>query len=209
MARKLVTVEISLVNCTLQNTAGGGKESSHLVQSLLVWPRAGIASRLSASRVDLVAGECDLSRESWTRRIVFKESVEATFGIRIEITEALGGEALEEFLRFMAGVVLRMGADVVDDMVPAGDLAAAPLDYLAARIKKIPDAAVIASASADVSVSSLPAKGEQLISLPLSAPREVVQRSRRTVNRKTRMTRKVLLKKGESNGTITLSIRCV
>ncbi len=208
MARKLVTVEISLVSCTLTKTLGG-KESAHLVQSFLVWPRAGIASRISTSRLDLVAGECDLSGERWTRRIVFKENVESTFGIRIDVTEALGNEALEEFLRFMASVVLRLGAGVVDDVVPVGDVAAAPLGYLAAKIKKIPDAAVIAAASADVEVASLPAKGETLLSLELFAPREVVQHSRRTVNRKIKTQRKVLLQKGESNGRITLAIRCV
>lgn len=210
MARKLVAVEITLVSCSLLNTLKGrGKESTHLLQSSLVWPRAGIASRSSSSRVDLVAGQCDLHGESWTRRIVFKENVEATFGIKVDVSEALGNEAVEEFLRFMAGTVMSLGADVVDDMVPAGAVAAAPLDYFSKKIKQMPDADIIASGCVDVDVDKLSVSGDNIIRMALASPREVVKQSRRTVNRKTKTIRKVLMRKDEPNGEVTLAIRLI
>ena len=208
MARKLVAVEISLVECTLTKTLSGRKkESSHLVQSSLLWPRAGIAVRKSNSKVDLVAGQCDLREESWTRRIVFKESVESTFGIRVDMTEAIGSEALEEFLRFMAGTVMGIGADLFEDAAPGGAIISAPVEYFAKKVKKMPEADLIATGSLDVSVDEIPAKGERLYTISLFSPRDVIKRSRRTVNRKTKVTRKVLMKKDEPNGELTLSIK--
>jgi hypothetical protein len=209
MARNLVVLEISMVSCTLVKTLSASKKSSaHLVQSCLVWPRAGIATRFSASRLDLLGGGCDLSDASWSRRIVFKESVEATFGLKVDVTEALGSDALEEFLRFMAGTLLSLGADVVDDLVVPGKLAAAPLDYFAAKIKKVPEPQVIASGAVDLSVDDIPGNEEgKLVRLELKSPREIVQRSRRTVNKKTKLIRKVLLAEDEINGEILLQLR--
>ena len=208
MARKLVAVEISLVDCSLMKTLSGRKkESAHLVQSSLVWPRAGIALRKSNSRVDMVAGVCDLSKESWSRRIVFKENVESTFAIKVDITEAIGSEALEEFLRFMAGTVMGIGADLFEDAAPGGALVAAPVEYLAKKIKKMPAADLIASGSLDVAADQIPLKGEKLFTIPLEAPEDVIKRSRRTINRKTKVTCKVLMKKSEPNGELTLSIK--
>ncbi len=208
MARKLVTVEISIVDCRLKKTLSGSKkESSHLVQSSLLWPRAGIALRRSNSKIDLVAGECDLREESWSRRIVFKENVESTFGITVAITEAIGSEALEEFLRFMAGTFMGLGSDVFGAATPGGVLASAPIDYLAKKVKKMPEADLIATGSLDVSVDEIPVKGEQCYTISLEAPQDAIKRSRRTINHKTKVTRKVLMKKGESNGELTLKIK--
>lgn len=208
MARKLVTVEISIVDCKLRKTLKSGKkESSHLVQSSLLWPRAGIALRRSNSKIDLFAGECDLREESWSRRIVFKENVESIFGISVDITEAIGSEALEEFLRFMAGTFMGLGSSVFEAATPCGALAAAPIDYLAKKVKKLPEADLIAAGSLDVSIDEIPDIEERCYTIPLEAPQDAIKRSRRTVNHKTKVTRKVLMKKGEPNGEITLAIR--
>lgn len=209
MARKLVTVEISVAGCSLPKTLNGGKKKSvHLVQSFLVWPRAGIALRKSAVKAELNSGEYDAGGASWSQRIVFKESVESTFGVAVGVTEALGSETLEEFLRFMTGTVLKLGADVIEgSAIPAADLAAAPFDYLSGKVKKVPEPGLIAAGTVDVHTDSIPAKGEKLIKVVLTSPREVVKRSRRTINKKTKVTRKVLMKKGEPNGEITLSIK--
>ncbi len=208
MARKLVAIEISLVGCTLQKTLNGRKkESAHLVQSSLLWPRAGIAVRKGNSKVDMFAGECDLSEESWSRRIVFKENVESTFGIRVDITEAIGSEALEEFLRFMAGTVMGIGADLFEDATPGGVIVAAPVNYLAKKVRKMPEADLIATGILDVASDQIPAEGEKRYTISLTAPKDVIKRSRRTVNRKIKVTRKMLMKRGEPNGELTLSIK--
>ena len=209
MAGKLVAVEISLVSCSLSKTLNGRKkESAHLLQSTLIWPRAGIASRKQSSKVEMLSGLLDMSDQSWVRRIVFKENVHSTFGIAVDITEAMGSEVLEEFLRFMASIVLSLGADLVEDtVIPAGEIAAAPINYFAKKIKKMPEPSMIACGVVDVRTDEIPAKGCVLVKIALSSPREVVKRSRRTVNKKTKVTKKVLMKKGESNGELTLSIR--
>ena len=209
MARKLVSVEISLVGCSLSKTLSGRKkDSAHLLQSALIWPRAGIASRKYISKIEMFSGLSDMSGQSWSRRIVFKENVQATFGISVDITEAMGNEALEEFLRFMAGFVLSLGADVVEDIVkPVGEIVAAPVNYFAKKIKKMPEPLLIASGVVDIDIGDIPAKEAMLVKIVLNSPREVVKRSRRTVNKKTKVTKKVLIKKGESNGELTLSIR--
>ena len=208
MARKLVSVEISVVSCKLVKTLSGRKkESSHLAQSSLIWPRCGIASRSSACKLSLISGKCDLAEHSWSQSILFKENVEATFAIRVDITEAMGNDALEEFLRFMAGAVLALGSDILEDASPVGSVVSAPVDYLAKKVKKVPAADIIASGSIDISVGDIPAKGKMLLTVDLTSPLDVIKRSRRTVNRKTKVTRKVLMKKGEPNGQITLSIK--
>ena len=210
MAGKLVSVEISLVGCSLSKTLNGRKkESAHLLQSSLIWPRAGIASRKQSSKVEMLSGRLDMSGQSWVRRIVFKENVQSTFGIAVAVTEAMGSEVLEEFLRFMASIVLSLGADLVEDtIIPAGEIAAAPLNYFAKKIKKMPEPSLIACGVVDVGPDEIPAKGGvMLVKIALSSPCEVVKRSRRTVNKKTKVTKKVLMKKGESNGELTLSIR--
>ena len=209
MARKLVAVEISIVKCSLVKTLSGRKrESVHLLQSSLIWPRSGIASRKYVSRLELLAGEVDMSQQSWSRTIVFKENVESTFGLAVEVTEAMENEVLEEFLRFMAGVVLSLGADLVEDTVkPGGELVAAPVNYFAKKVKKVPEPPLIASGVIDLIVDEIPAKGLKLITIQLKSPRNVTKSSRRTVNKKTKVTKKVLMKKGELNGELTLSIK--
>jgi len=209
MARKLVAVEISIVKCSLAKTLSGRKkESVHLLQSSLIWPRSGIASRKYTSRLELLSGEVDMSQQSWSRSIVFKENVESTFGLAVEVTEAMENEVLEEFLRFMAGVVLSLGADLVEDTVkPGGELVAAPVNYFAKKVKKVPEPPLIASGVIDLIVDEIPAKGLKLITIQLKSPRNVTKSSRRTVNKKTKVTKKVLMKKGELNGELTLSIK--
>ncbi len=209
MARRLVTVEISLVGCSLTKTLNGRKkESAHLLQSSLIWPRAGIASRKYTSKVELIAGQVDMSGASWCRTIIFKENVESYFGFAVELTEAMENEALEEFLRFMAGVVLGLGADVVEDTVkPGGEIVAAPISFFAKKVKSMPDPSMIASGIIDLCVDDIPLKGTKLISIALHSPREVVKRSRRTINKKIKVIKKVLVKKGEPNGELTLAIR--
>ena len=209
MARKLVAVEISIVKCSLAKTLSGRKkESVHLLQSSLIWPRSGIASRKYTSRLELLSGEVDMSQQSWSRSIVFKENVESTFGLAVEVTEAMENEVLEEFLRFMAGVVLSLGADLVEDTVkPGGELVAAPVNYFAKKVKKVPEPSLIASGVIDLIVDEIPAKGSKLITIQLKSPRNVTKSSRRTVNKKTKVTKKVLMEKGELNGELTLSIK--
>ncbi|MFO7937183.1 MAG: hypothetical protein R6V06_06215 [Kiritimatiellia bacterium] len=208
MARKLVTIEVSVVSCRLGKTlAGRKKDSAHMAQVSLIWPRAGIALRNSAFKLELISGQCDLRKESWNKTILFKENVESTFGLRVDITEPMKNEALEQILRVMAGAALSLGSDVLEDTVPCGSVAAAPVDYIAKKIKKIPETDVIASGFLDVSAGDIPSQGELVRTVDLQAPLDVIKRSRRTVNRKTKVIRKVLLKKGESNGRLTLSFR--
>ena len=208
MARKLVAVEIAFVGCVLEKTlAENKKESTHMVQSTLIWPRVGIASRTSACKVALSSGNCDMKNDRWGKRILFKENVESVFSIKVDITEPIVNETLEEFLRFMGGTVLGLGAEILEDAGPGGPLVSAPAEFMAKKIKQIPEAEVIGSGLIDLPADEIPLKGELLLDVELFSPRDVVKRSRRTVNRKTKVTRKVLMKKDDSNGKIILSIK--
>ncbi|MEI7902128.1 MAG: hypothetical protein WCK89_17885 [bacterium] len=210
MATARKELEITLYSIHIPETAAGlDTETSHLLSANLIWPRLGIAQKSAAQPCVLKEGRAALETVNWGRRILFKESVEGRFALALTLTEALDSEELEEFLRFCAGAVLSIGAGVVESAVkPVGKLAAAPLEYAAKNIIKYPGPLTLAEGLAGLDSADFPESGgERLLTLQMTAARRLMNITSRTVNGRPRISRKLLLEKGEPDGEVTLAIR--
>ena len=125
------------------------------------------------------------------------------------VTESLDDEELEKILRFWAGAALGVGAGAVEGAAgPLGAIAAAPLEYAAKAVAKYPGASLLVEGLAELDAADFPPSGgERLLTVRLVAARKLLRVTRRTVNSRSRVTRKILLEKGADNGDVTLSVR--
>ena len=205
-------VEITLNSINIPVTGAGlDTTTSHLLTTDLVWPRVGVARKSASQSCTLQEGTADFETANWGRRILFKETVEGRFALAVTVTEALDDEELEKILRFWAGAALAIGADAVDSAAgPLGDLAAAPLEYAAKAVAKYPGATLLAEGLAELDATDFPPSGgERLLTVRLVAARRLLRVTRRTVNGRSRVTRKTLLEKGADNGEVTLAVRSI
>ncbi|HRR34070.1 MAG TPA: hypothetical protein P5026_08235 [Kiritimatiellia bacterium] len=204
------TLEITLHSIHIPVTGAGlDTTTSHLLTAELVWPRTGTARKSASQSITLRKGSAELAALNWGRRILFKENVEGRFALAVTVTESLDDEELEKILRFWAGAALGIGAEAADDAAgPLGDLAAAPLKYAAKAVAKYPGASLLVEGLAELDAADFPTSGgERLLTVRLAAARTLLRVSRRTVNSRSRVSRKTLLEKGADNGAVTLSVR--
>lgn len=204
-------LELSLERVEL-NVAGGRKKrgNKHMIIACLTWPRPAIAERISVKTLEFENNTADLSRSDWTTRILFKETVQGTFGLEVSVTEQLSNSQVSEFIGFMASSILKLaGAE-------AGELAASslgagliklPFTYLSKLVSasgKKP-ANMIATGTVDLRADSKWKAGKLVrIEIPLTAPETIYKtvRSRKHGELSTR--RRTLLKAGAGNGTAVL-----
>ncbi len=170
-ASRKVNVEFLLVKAELKGVPERGLPRSRNVGQIdLIWPRASIAKKSGAREMVFKKGVCDFSGEEWTKRVVFREEVDARCGLAVSITEPVSIQKARRFLRLTAKYALKMGADFMEKaMVGYADIASSPIDALAAMIgeKDVPE--VIARGVLDV--EDLPAEGEErIVAVPLKRP---------------------------------------
>jgi hypothetical protein len=210
MATARKEVEITLHSITIPETASGlDTETSHLLSADLIWPRVGVAQKSATQTCTLKEGAADLETVNWGKRILFKETVEGRFALALTLTESLDDEDLEQFFRFCAGAFLSIGAGMVESSFkPVGKLAAAPLDYAAKNVGKYPGPTLLVEGLAELDSADFPESGGvRLLTLRMTAARRLMNISSRTVNGRARLSRKLLLEKGEPNGEVTLAVR--
>jgi len=210
MAQVKREVEITLHSIHIPVTGAGlDTTTSHLLTADLVWPRTGTARKSASQSCTLQEGASEFTAVNWGRRILFKETVEGRFALAVTVTESLDDEELEKILRFWAGAALGVGAGAVEGAAgPLGDLAAAPLEYAAKAVAKYPGASLLVEGLAELDAADFPPSGgERLLTVRLVAARKLLRVTRRTVNSRSRVTRKILLEKGADNGDVTLSVR--
>ena len=210
MAQIRREVEITIHSIHIPVTgAGDAADTSHILNANLIWPRTGIAQKTAGQPCVLNKGAADFETVNWGRRILFKENVEGRFALGVTLTEDLDDEEIEQFLRFWAGAFLSIGAGMVENAAkPVGKLASAPLDYVAKNISKYPGATTLAEGLAELDAADFPPSGgERLLAVRMTAATRLLHISRRTVNSRSRVSRKLLLEKGAPNGEVVLAIR--
>ncbi len=210
MAQLKRELEMSLSHVHIPVTGSGiARNTSHLLTAELIWPRTGVASKSSGQSCHLKKGFADFERANWGLKVLFKENVTGRFGLKLTLSEALDDEELEKILRAAAGAAIAFGADAAAAFWPPfGKIAAAPLDSIAKNVAKYPGATLLVEGIAELDASDFPASGgERLLTVQMKSARRLVHVSRKTVNKQPRVSRKVLIDKGVTNGEVALSVR--
>lgn len=136
----------------------------------LIWPRTGVAKKSAARQMVFKLGKADLRDEPWAKRVLYREEIEGKCGIAVSISEPVTVQKFRKFAKLTAKAIIKEGADVVQSlMVSHGDIAAAPIDALAAIVGESEAPKAIAQGVIDF--TDLPAEGEEIeVAIPLQRP---------------------------------------
>ncbi len=182
--------------------------SHHLLTVNLLWPRVTVAGKSTEKEIELCAGQVDWQAADWCRKILFKESVDNTFGLEFSLTTAMSRLQIQKFSRFMAGNIVKMSADVVDDAFPAGDLAALPLLYASKNLLQAQKPASIVRGTCTIVVEEIPDEGRLLLEVPLLSTRVLLRRRREGGHRDhVRYIKETLLAEGAPDGAAKIQLR--
>ena len=207
LAKRTLEISVQTINVPV-NGAGLLDKSSHLLSAELIWPRVGIPQKAASQPCRLEKGHADFEKVNWGNRILFKESVEGKFALRISLTEVLDDEELEKFLRSFSGAALAFGADMLAPLYPPfGKLVSAPIDYLAKDIEKYPGPTRLVEGLVELEAADFLENAEQSLTIRLMTSQSITQSVTRRVAGQIRHEKKSILSKGEPNGDITLLIR--
>ncbi|MEI7946231.1 MAG: hypothetical protein WCJ02_06020 [bacterium] len=207
LAKRTLEISVQEINVPV-NGAGLLDKTSHLLSAELIWPRVGIPQKASSQPCRLEKGYSGFEKVNWGNRILFKESVEGKFALRISLTEVLDDEELEKFLRSFSGAALAFGADMLAPLYPPfGKLIAAPIDYIAKDIEKYPGPTRLVEGLVELEASDFLENAEQPLTISLITSQSITQSVTRRVAGRIRHEKKSVLSKGEPNGNITLLIR--
>lgn len=206
---KKCDVEMCIQSMALRVGGPGKKpaESNHAVTVELIWPRNGIQKKSYTRLVKLQGNACAFTDADWVESILLKETVSGRFAIKATVSQALSDSAVEKLLRAVAKSAASSVADVVEDQAGdvVGKVAASPFDFLAALMAD-GAASTVAQAVVTLNSSDIP-EGGRVLTLPLESPARVTQASVSTLRRNS--VRSTLIKKGDLNGTVSLSIKAV
>ena len=126
----------------------------------LIWPRCGVARKSAARQMTFSRGKVDFTDEPWAKRVLFREEIEGHCGIAVSISEPVTVQKFRKFAKLTAKAILKEGADVVQSaLVSHGDIAAAPIDALAAIVGENEGPKTIAQGLVDF--DDLPEAGEE------------------------------------------------
>lgn len=158
------------------------KESTHILNASLIWPRTGIAKRNSSCEARMLRGICDKSSSPWHERILFQESCEARFALSIDMTVSLTRTQLRTWRRMIAGYIVRSAGEFADNFGGfAGEVAEAPLRVLAKELQTNRDPELYATGAIDLNASDLTEipEGGALVEIPLVSALEITKVTRR------------------------------
>jgi hypothetical protein len=208
--RRVVEILLDDLVLTLPDDARK-KASRRLLTVSLVWPRPAIAERVAVKKLDLASNQFKAVESSWSRRILFKETVQGPFGVQVEVSEPVNDSQVGEFIQSLSQMLLKLGGGLAEDAAStalAGDVFAGPFDLAAkagaTAAKKGPRS--VAAGELDVSI---PAKSKKKGSwtLPLTAPRTVYRVERVRKRGASERRRRVVLKEGAPCGELRLAWR--
>ncbi len=190
----------------------GVGDSRHVLRVDLIWPRMAIARKTAERAVTLQDGVYRPDPASWSERALFKESVEGPFGVRVEISEALNNAQWADAVARLGQAVWSLAGASMADL--AGNPVSAmlwrvPMDALgraASAAAKNPPRPVAAGVL-DMDCQEWAARNEKRVSIPMLAPADVHDVTRRRVGGKTQARRTVLIRGGDANGEAALIAR--
>lgn len=209
--RKTIDATISNLELKVISSKKTKGETKHAITCEIIWPRPTISSKTYAKIITLKDKKLlDCGINDWLNTILFKETTEGKFGLKLSISRALTDSELASFVKTLLKTTLTAGAGVVDDHVEneflsdmlqgilkygANELAAANERQVAVA-ECVCDTAQIAAAKAD---------GIDL-SLVLTVPKEwrTSASAAPSPTRGSRTITKKLLAEGEANGSITI-----
>lgn len=184
------------------------KTTTHLVTAGLIWPRTGIAQKNGSLSAKLEKGFAAFGNENWGKKIILRENVEGRFALSLAVTEALNYEKLEKFLRECLRLALKAGGDVADSLTgPAGDFVSAPFDAAAKMIGTYPGPKLLAQGMAELDAADFPESGgERRLTVQLCASQNFYSTVRRPGSGKGAGTRRLRLREGAPDGSVTLRV---
>jgi len=172
MAKSIKTsVEILLVKAELAGVPEKRLlKSRHLVTVDLIWPKVGAAKKTASRQATFARGKVDFTAEPWAKRILFREEIDTRCGIAVSVSDALTVQKVRKYLKLVAKAALKEGADIASSAVVAyGDIAAAPIDALAAMVGTADAPKSVAQGVVDF--EDLPVAGEEkTVVVPLTRP---------------------------------------
>lgn len=202
------TFELSLVSVRLAETGKPRKRTtSHAVTTALLWPRTGTARKEYALVREFSKGAVDLSGAPWHESILCRESVDGTFALHVEVSEALSDSAAESFLAAFAGLLLRGAATAVGRAdIALEDPLSAVFSTASKKTSKTASPGAIAAGTVTLAPSAL--RDGLLLEIPLTAPAAVTTSTPSTIpgERGVSRSRKTLLAKGAANGMAVLKV---
>lgn len=136
----------------------------------LIWPRNGVAKKSAARQMTFSRGKADFTAEPWCKRVLFREEIEGHCGIAVSISEPVSVQKFRKLVKLTEKAILKEGADIVQSALAShGDIAAAPIDALAAIVGENEGPKPIAQGVIDC--FDLPEAGEERrLEIPLIRP---------------------------------------
>jgi hypothetical protein len=210
MAEPKRDIEVTLAEVALTATGQRAGLTRHVLGAGLLWPRVGTARKSATMELQLQQGAWSAAGRSWPERMLFKESVQGRFAFSLTLTEALTDAAAERFMRALAGQLLKLTGERVEDLdvaTLAGNFAAFPLNYLAKAVLKEKAPATLAAGVIDLETGALAAGARILWEVPLTAPAGIYRTVQRRSGRAARPVREDLVPAGGAVGRAVVEAR--
>ena len=202
--RKNIEVTIGSLRLLVAGPVKKPSKSRHAVTVEIVWPRTGTAVKRYTRIVELRENACEFKADDWADSILFKDTVEGRFALKLTISQALSDAVAEKLLRAIAKAAASEAADKAEDLVP-GDLDkifAAPIDFIASAMsgeERIP----VAEGRLVLDAENF-REGGMVLSLPLTSPGGLTET--RTASTGKGRRRVKVIGKGDSNGEAALAV---
>jgi hypothetical protein len=208
------TLELFLDRIELGNCGSANKRvGKHVLLVSLVWPRPAIAERNAVKTFSLEDNAANLEDSDWMSRILFKETVAGTFGIKVTVTEPMTDGQIGKFFSYAGSSMMKLAGDQVSGLISGavgGGLAEIPFQFLAKAVKGVSSisANILGAGSTEVNVSSSSKSAKKMrLEIPLVVPRVVYATRRKGKHGNVTTRRRVILKEGESNGRLFLTAK--
>jgi len=190
------------------------KTCNKLLVCKLIWPRPGIAEKSVVTLAEFKNDVADRSSVLWSERILFKESVQGSFGFQFSVSTAITEGDLDSILAYLGRTMAKTAADGLDDLIQSlpgiafvGTMAGYMSKWMLAEAGS--SVRVVGEGMTDLSLSDLDgvSSAGRRIEIPLAARTSVDQI--RTSSRTTRSParKRVLIKKGTLTGNLAIRLQ--
>lgn len=177
-----------------ENGRSGGKTAQNLLMVSLIWPRPRIEERTTPHMLHLEDNQTiKYKNRPFDEKIIFKESIEDDFGIRVEVTERRTPTQFQNLLSKIIGSAVRSAwpmpasADTALRLVRSGTI------RILENVDPKEKVRIIGAGS--TFIKHKPTQNGK-IKIPLTVPDDIKDRRH-----------KLLLKQGEPNGHVSFTYR--